>query len=181
MSLFPLYTNPGLTGQRVVRGRPARIGLSRRRTDRAGPTRGCAASATSGAGGSTGFQKISNWSDLSVTFSPQHIAPHSATRPNIGSVTSPVSRPESNHRRNALKCTTRGRFGVPSGNQKAVCAKSNRRRGRVVQLVDEVADDLALRCDGWSLLLQRMDEIADEVTGRNWVAGDMVFMDEAAD
>jgi hypothetical protein len=72
---------------------------------------------------------------------------------------------------------TGGRFVQFSGNQKAVCAKSS---GRVVQFVNEGAIDLASRCDGRSIHLQRMDEIADEVTGRHWVAGDMVLMDEGA-
>jgi hypothetical protein len=46
---------------------------------------------------------IAKWPDLNVTFSLQHIAPHSATRPNIGSVSIPVSRPESNPRRKPIK------------------------------------------------------------------------------
>ena len=55
---------------------------------------------------------------------------------------------------------TGGRFVQFSGNQKAVCAKSS---GRVVQFVNEGANDLALRCDGRSTL-QRMDEMAHEMT-----------------
>ena len=48
-------------------------------------------------------QKMLEWSDLNVTFSPQHIAPHSATLPNIRNVSMSVSRPESNHRQKLIK------------------------------------------------------------------------------
>ena len=58
--------------------------------------------------GGTGFQldcrqpKL-KWSDLNLKFSPRHIAPHSAIPSIIRSVSTSVSRPESNHRRRAVK------------------------------------------------------------------------------
>jgi len=67
------------------------------------------------------------------------------------------------------------------GHQQAgVCAKS-KRRGRVVQRVDEAADQLALGRD-W-VRGDRVHEIADELTRRYWIRGNvqMEVMDEAAD
>jgi len=48
-----------------------------------------------------------------------------------------------------------------------------------VQFVNEVADDLG--SNRFAGNLDGMDEIADQVTGRNWVAGDDVFVNEVAD
>src|SRR6266851_3692621 len=50
----------------------------------------------------------------------------------------------------------------------------------IMQAINEGAYLVAQR-ENWRALYCRMDKFADEVTGRHWVAGDMVFMDEAAD
>src|SRR6266851_97339 len=49
----------------------------------------------------------------------------------------------------------------------------------IMQAINEGAYLVAQR-ENWRALYCRMDKFADEVTGRHWVAGDMVFMDEAA-
>jgi hypothetical protein len=64
-----------------------------------------------------------------------------------------------------------------SGNQKPVCAKSS---GWVVQLVDEIADQLALGC-GWITGVDQVDEVADQLAlGCDWITG-VDQVDEVAD